>query len=93
LAAWYGISRKFVYRQTHKARTALDDAFMAATPEDEVLFQLTVAKTWLRRVIVGLALIGHSSYRGIVAFLAGCGHWRRTHPSKQTRLQVSLSAG
>ena len=34
-----------------------------------MLFELAVTKIWLRQVIVGLALICHSSYRGIVAFL------------------------
>jgi hypothetical protein len=33
LAARHGISRKFVYQQTHKARAALDDAFSSATPD------------------------------------------------------------
>jgi hypothetical protein len=69
LAARHGVSRKFVYQQTHKAEAALDDAFTATTRDDAVLFELTVTKTWLRQVIVGLALICHSSYRGIVAFL------------------------
>jgi transposase-like protein len=69
LAARHGVSRKFVYQQTHKARAALDDAFTATMPDDAVLFELTVTKTWLRQVIVGLALICHSSYRGVVAFL------------------------
>src|SRR3954447_9274598 len=31
LAARHGMSRKFVYQQTHKARAALDDAFSPAT--------------------------------------------------------------
>jgi hypothetical protein len=69
LAARHGVSRKFIYQQTHKARAALDDAFTATMPDDAVLFELTVTKTWLHQVIVGLALICHSSYRGVVAFL------------------------
>jgi hypothetical protein len=69
LAARHGVSRKFVYEQTHKARTALDDAFLSAAPEDEVLFELTVTKAWLRQVIVALPLICHSSYRGVFEFL------------------------
>ncbi len=69
LAAQHGVSRKFVYRQTHKARAALDDAFSSATPDDEVLFELAVTKAWLRQVIVGLTLICRSSYRGVVEFL------------------------
>src|SRR5208337_4350869 len=58
LATRHGVSRKFVYRHTDKARTALDNAFLSASPDDEVLFQLTVTKTWLRQVIVGLICIG-----------------------------------
>jgi hypothetical protein len=63
------VSRKFVYQQTHKARAALDDAFASATPDSAVLFELAVSKAWLRQVIAGLALICHSSYRGVVEFL------------------------
>ncbi len=69
LAARHGVSRKFVYQQTHKAVAALDDAFMSATPDNEVLFELAVTKAWLRQVIVGLTLICRSSYRGVVEFL------------------------
>ncbi|MBV9749767.1 MAG: hypothetical protein JO157_13240 [Acetobacteraceae bacterium] len=69
LAAQHGFSRKFVYQQTHKARTALDDAFSPATPDGAVLFKLTVTKAWLRQVIVGLVLICRGSYRGVVEFL------------------------
>ena len=69
LAARHGVSRKFVYQQSHKAQAALDDAFTATTRDDADLFELTVTRPWLRQVIVGLALICHSSYRGIVTFL------------------------
>src|SRR3954470_886701 len=54
LAARHGVSRKFVYQQRHKARAALDDAFSSTTPDEEVLFELGVTKTWLRQVIVAL---------------------------------------
>jgi len=69
LAARHGVSRKFVYQQTHKAVAALDDAFLSATPDHEVLFEVAVTKTWLRQAIVGLALICHSSYRSVVEFM------------------------
>src|SRR5215218_6642940 len=69
LAARHGVSRKFVYRQTHRARAALDEAFSSATPDEAVLFELAVTKTWLRQVIVALPLICRSSYRGVVEFL------------------------
>jgi hypothetical protein len=69
LSARHGVSRKFVYRQARKAAAALDDVFLSDAPEDEVLFQLTVTKTWLRQVIVALTLICRSSYRGVVEFV------------------------
>ncbi|HEX8568802.1 MAG TPA: hypothetical protein VF699_02615, partial [Caulobacteraceae bacterium] len=69
LAARHGVSRKFVYQQTHKARAALDDAFSLAAPGGEVLFELAVTTPWLRQVIVGLTLICRGSYRGVVEFL------------------------
>src|SRR5919107_4427865 len=69
LAARHGVSRKFVYQQTHKARAALDDAFSSATPDEEALFELAVTKTWLRQVIVALPLIRRGSCRGVMEFL------------------------
>src|SRR5271166_3315204 len=69
LATRHEVSRKFVYQQTHKARVALDDAFLSATPEDGVLFEFTVTKAWLRQVIVALPLMCRSSYRGVIEFL------------------------
>jgi hypothetical protein len=69
LAARHGVSRKFVYQQTHKASVALDDAFLPAAPENDVLFELAVSQTWLRQVIVALALICRSSYRGVIEFM------------------------
>ena len=45
LASRHGVSRKFVYQQAHKARTALDDAFSPAMRDEEVLFELAVTKT------------------------------------------------
>jgi len=47
----------------------LDDAFLSATRDHEVLFEVAVTKAWLRQVIVGLPLICRSSYRGVVEFL------------------------
>ncbi len=69
LAARHGVSRKFIYQQTHKARTVLDDAFSPAVPDGEVLFEVAVTKARLRQAIVGLTLICRSSYRGVVEFL------------------------
>ena len=69
LSVRHSVSRKFVYQQAHKAGAALDEVFLSGTPEDDVLFHLTVSKTWLRQVIVALTLMCRSSYRGVVEFL------------------------
>jgi hypothetical protein len=68
LAGELGVSRKFVYRQAATAQDALNDAFLANKAEDEVLFHVPVTKAWLRQATLGLALICHSSYRGIHEF-------------------------
>jgi hypothetical protein len=64
-----GVSRKFVYQQTHKARVALDDAFSSAAPDAEVLCEVKVTKGWLRQTIVALALICRGSYLGVIEFM------------------------
>ena len=69
LATRHGVSRKFVYQQTHKASIALNDAFAPAVPDSAVLFELAVSKAWLQQIIVALALICRGSYRGVVEFL------------------------
>jgi hypothetical protein len=71
LAARHQVSRKFVYQQQQKAHDALDHTF-AATPDDPpgVLFWLPVTKPWLRQLVLGLTLIGHSSLRGVTELLA-----------------------
>src|SRR3954463_5747560 len=69
LSVQHSVSRNFVYEQARKAGAALDEVFLSGAPEDDVLFHLTVSKTWLRQVIVALTLICRSSYRGVVEFL------------------------
>ena len=66
LAAIHQVSRKFVYQQGDKAQQALDESFAPSAADDEVLFHLPVTKTWLYQLILGLVLICHSSYRGVV---------------------------
>jgi hypothetical protein len=69
LADEFDVSRKFVYQQAATAQAALEDAFTApARADNEVLFYLPVTKTWLRQAALGLILICHSSYRGVVEF-------------------------
>jgi hypothetical protein len=71
LAQQHQVSRKFVYQQLHQAHEALDQAF-APDPgdQDRVLFTLPVTKHWLRQLVLGLLLIGHSSLRGVTELLA-----------------------
>jgi hypothetical protein len=69
LSARHGVSRKFIYQQTHKARVALDDAFSPVAPDDEVLLEVKVTKRWLRQAIVALALVCRGSYLGIIEFM------------------------
>jgi hypothetical protein len=65
LSARHQVSRKFVYRQVHRAEQALDEAFAEADGDDRVLFQLPVTKAWLRQMVLAQVLIGHTSYRGV----------------------------
>ena len=66
LAATHQVSRKFVYQQGSKAQQAHDESFVPSQCDDEVLFHLPVTKNWLYQLILGLVLICHSSYRGVV---------------------------
>ena len=69
LAASIGVSRKFVYQQSEKASNALDEAFANERSDEEVLFYLPVTREWLRKIILGLVLICHSSFRGVQEFM------------------------
>ena len=60
LSARNRVSRKFVYQQANKARSALDDAFISTATDDTVLFEIQVTKRWLRQVIIALALMCRS---------------------------------
>ena len=69
LAAEHEVSRKFVYQQADKAQQALDQAFAPVWDDPRVLFYLPVTKALLRQLVLGLILICHSSFRGVVEFL------------------------
>ena len=66
IAATHQVSRKFVYQQGDKAQQALNEPFSPSQIDDDVLFHLPVTKNWLFQLILGLVLICHSSYRGVV---------------------------
>ena len=69
IASTHQVSRKFVYQQGDKAQQALDKSFAPSQGDDDVLFNLLVTKNWLYQLILGLVLICHSSYRGVVELL------------------------
>lgn len=76
LAQDYQVSRKFVYQQADKAAQALTDTFAPDLPADgRVLFWLPVTALWLRRLILALLLICHSSYRGVYELLRDLFHY------------------
>ncbi len=71
LAERHEVSRKFLYDQADKGERALQGAFKSAPASDEeVLFYLPVTRAWLRQVVLGLVLLCHSSFRGVIAFFA-----------------------
>ena len=69
LAREYQVSRKFVSQQVQTARQGLQHAFAPAPDHDQVLFQLPVTKKWIEQLVLGLVLVCHSSYRGVVELL------------------------
>lgn len=72
LARQHQVSRKFLYRQTDKARQALQEAFVPEKDDqDQVLFYLPVTKSWIEQLVLGLALECHSSMRGVQGLLDG----------------------
>lgn len=70
LSEQHQVSRKFVYAQKDKAQVALDEAFEEPGDDHQVLFYLPVTRAWLRQVVMGLVLICHSSFRGVIEFFA-----------------------
>ena len=66
LANEFQVSRKFVRKQSQKAKVALNESFEPKTPDNQVLFYLPVTTTWLFQLILALVLICHSSLRGVV---------------------------
>jgi hypothetical protein len=68
LAERHQVSRRFIYQQAAKGAQGLAQAFAPQPKDDEVLFYLPVTKAWLRQVVLGLVLLCHSSFRGVIAF-------------------------
>ena len=71
LARQHRVSRRFVYRQLHIARDAIDRAFAPPpAPSQRVLFTIAITRQRLQQIVLALVLICHSSLRGVVEFLA-----------------------
>ncbi|MGK5093686.1 hypothetical protein WDW89_16955 [Deltaproteobacteria bacterium TL4] len=62
------MTERFVSQQRDKAKEALQDVFNPKSRDEEVLFYLPVTKRWLKQVVLGLILLCHSSYRGVIEF-------------------------
>ena len=76
LADEIGVSRKFVYTQTHRAGAALDAAFATAANDDNpVLFELRVTQEVVEQMILGLTLVCRGSYRGVIEFMRDVMGW------------------
>jgi hypothetical protein len=75
VAREHDVSRKFLYQQAHTAQHALTQAFAPDPETGPVLFRLPVTKTWLRQLVLGMVLIGHSSYRAVVELLRDIFDW------------------
>jgi hypothetical protein len=68
LAGRHQVSRQFLYHQATKGAQALGQAFAPQAKDEEVLFYLPVTRAWLRQVVLGLVLLCHRSFRGVMAF-------------------------
>jgi hypothetical protein len=91
LAADHQVSRKFVYQQVDKATQALTAAFAPNCSDDNpVLFWLPVTAVWLRRLILALVLVCHSSYRGVYELLRDLFHYPLSLGSIHNVVQAAL---
>jgi hypothetical protein len=67
IASCHRVSRKFVYQQKEIALEGIAEAFTSPSSEDSaVLFHLPITKEWIKQLSLGLILICHSSYQGVV---------------------------
>ena len=69
LARRHGTSRKFVRAQRERAGHALELAFAEPSAPSLVEPFPRVTDAWVRRFVLGVVLIAHSSYRHVVELL------------------------
>jgi len=70
LAQRLSVSRKFCYQQAHKAADSLAETFADGPRDEQTLFELPVTRPWIEQLVLALVLTCHSSFRGVVEFLA-----------------------
>ena len=92
LADKHQVRRKFFYQQGNQAQQALDESFAPSQGDDDVLFHLPVTKNWLYQLILGLVLICHSSYRGVVELLCDLFDTPISIGTVHNRLQTTAEA-
>src|SRR5262249_56230566 len=91
-AAESRVSAQFVYEQADRPQRALPAAFAPAPPaDDRALFWLPVTAVWLRRLILALLLICHSSYRGVYELLRDLFHYPCSLGSIHAVAQAAMS--
>lgn len=67
MADLHRVSRKFIYQQKEIAINGITQAFTPPPLEgSDILFHLPVTKEWIKQFTLGLVLIGHSSYQGVI---------------------------
>lgn len=89
LAQEYEVSRKFIRIQSDKAKAALSKSFEPTPPDEQVLFNLPVTKTWLIQLMLALVLICHSSLRGVVELLRDVFHLTISPSTVRNRLEAA----
>ena len=92
IALAHQVSRKFVYQQGDKAQQALDESFAPHATDTDVLFYLPVTKAWIFQLILGLVLICHSSYRGVVELLRDVFDWPISLGTVANRVESAATA-
>lgn len=63
-------SRKFVRQQGRNLQVVIDNVFDGnKASNDDVIYYLPVTKLWIEQLVLALMLLGHASYRNIIAIL------------------------
>ena len=69
IALHHQVSRNTVYAQQRRAQSALNDEFLASTPDENVLFHIPVTKVFLHQMVIALLMICKASYRDCILFM------------------------